>query len=91
MTQLYLYLLTPKRRNFPGFSKAIVVASNEDAAKNIHPLGDEWAYWDRSAYWYCGDSLNHEWPSPTMLNVVRLGIADNPSYKEGDVLCKERS
>lgn len=89
--QLYLYLLTTKRRNYPGFSKAIVVASNEDAARNIHPLGEDWVYSSYRAYWHCDDSKNYDWPSPTLINVVRLGIADNPSYKEGDVLCKERS
>lgn len=76
------------------YDSAIVVASNEEAARHIHPASSynspirgynkETGYFDIP--WYEDLSLtNSEWTAPENVNVELVGTTD--FYEEGVVLC----
>tara|TARA_B100000287_G_C20069195_1_gene557727 strand:- start:127 stop:435 length:309 start_codon:yes stop_codon:yes gene_type:complete len=62
---------------YDTYDKAVVIASNEEEARRIHPS----AYFNHEDFvsqtggpWYEGEEINYSWTSPENVKVVKLGI-----------------
>lgn len=84
-----LYLLTQTRnRGYDTYDSCVVCAPDREAARHMHPKGDEYTYerdsWGKrgtsSGYWF----EDRSWAPPENVVVVELGVA-NPSLGPGVV------
>lgn len=91
---MFLYLLErPGDADYDEYDSAVVVAANEDLARNIHPSDDakfitlsEDGYsetlWIRE--WQLGLTKDTSWPNPKDVKVTLLGVAHD---KTSRVVC----